>query len=86
MHCEEIEAGLIVMGSRGLGLVGRLLLGRVCKDVVHHARGPVLVVRGGEGAWPPERVIIGDGARVPARNTKRAVKFADPLVLTAGVL
>jgi nucleotide-binding universal stress UspA family protein/prolyl-tRNA editing enzyme YbaK/EbsC (Cys-tRNA(Pro) deacylase) len=66
--CEEIEAGLIVMGGRGLGSVGRLLLGSVCEGVVHHARDPVLVVRGGEEAWPPERVIIGDDGSAVARQ------------------
>ena len=45
--------GLIVMGSRELGPVGRLLLGSVCEGVVHHALDPVLVVRGAEGACPP---------------------------------
>src|SRR5215212_6308156 len=56
---EEIGAGLIVMGSRGLGPVGRLLLGSVCEGVVHDASDPLLVARG-EEAWPPQRLIIGD--------------------------
>jgi nucleotide-binding universal stress UspA family protein len=37
-----------------------MLLGSVSEGVVHHARCPVLVVRGGEEAWPPRRVIAGD--------------------------
>src|SRR5215213_4816818 len=37
---EEIRAGLVVMGSRGLGPVGRLLLGSVCEGVVHDASDP----------------------------------------------
>ncbi|HEY6751005.1 MAG TPA: universal stress protein [Rubrobacteraceae bacterium] len=57
---EEIEAGLILMGSRGLGPVKRLLLGSVAEGVVHHAPCPVLVTRGEGEAWPPERVVIGD--------------------------
>jgi len=65
---EEIGAGLIVMGSRGLGPVGRLLLGSVCEGVVHHARDPVLVVRGGDESWPPERVIIGDDGSAVAKQ------------------
>jgi nucleotide-binding universal stress UspA family protein len=45
---QEIEAGLIVMGSRGRGGVRRALMGSVSDSVVRHAHCPVLVVRGGE--------------------------------------
>ncbi len=55
---EEIGAELVLVGSRGLGAVGRLLLGSVSEGIVHHARRPVLVVRGGE--WPPGRIVIAD--------------------------
>jgi nucleotide-binding universal stress UspA family protein len=42
---EELGAGLIVMGSRGLGGVRRALVGSVSDSVVRHAHCPVLVVR-----------------------------------------
>src|ERR671914_299788 len=42
---EELGAGLIVMGSRGLGGVRRSLMGSVSDSVVRHAHCPVLVVR-----------------------------------------
>ena len=42
---EEIDAGLIVMGSRGLHGVRRSLMGSVSDSVVRHAHCPVLVVR-----------------------------------------
>jgi nucleotide-binding universal stress UspA family protein len=42
---EEIEAGLIVMGSRGQGGIRRALIGSVSDAVVRHAHCPVLVVR-----------------------------------------
>ena len=42
---EELQAGLIVIGSRGLGGVRRALMGSVSDSVVRHAHCPVLVVR-----------------------------------------
>jgi nucleotide-binding universal stress UspA family protein len=42
---EQIEAGLIVMGSRGRGGVRRALMGSVSDSVIRHAHCPVLVVR-----------------------------------------
>ncbi len=42
---EEIEAGLIVLGSRGQGGIRRALMGSVSDGVVRHAHCPVLVVR-----------------------------------------
>jgi nucleotide-binding universal stress UspA family protein len=42
---EELQADLIVMGSRGLGGVRRALIGSVSDSVVRHAHCPVLVVR-----------------------------------------
>jgi nucleotide-binding universal stress UspA family protein len=63
----QIGAGLVVMGSRDLGPVGRIALGSVSEAVIHHSRWPVLVLRGGEDAWPPERVIFGDDGSQAAR-------------------
>ena len=42
---EEIGAGLIVVGSRGLSGVRRALMGSVSDAVTRHAHCPVLVVR-----------------------------------------
>src|ERR687898_2704699 len=63
----QIGTGLIVIGSRGLGPVGLIALGSVSEAVIHHSRWPVLVLRGGEDAWPPERVIFGDDGSEAAR-------------------
>ena len=65
---EEIGAGLIVLGSRGLGPVKRLVMGSVSDGVAHGAPCPVLVMRGGPGSWPPERVILGDDGSEEARK------------------
>ncbi len=50
---EEIDAGLIVIGSRGFGGLKRALLGNVADSVVRHAHCPVLVVRPTKGASRP---------------------------------
>jgi nucleotide-binding universal stress UspA family protein len=42
---EDVGAGLIVLGSRGLGGVKRALMGSVSDSVVRHAHCPVMVVR-----------------------------------------
>jgi nucleotide-binding universal stress UspA family protein len=42
---EELGAGLIVMGSRGMGGIRRALMGSVSDSVVRHAHCPVMVMR-----------------------------------------
>ena len=44
-QAEELGAGLIVIGSRGVGGIRRALMGSVSDSVVRHAHCPVLVVR-----------------------------------------
>jgi nucleotide-binding universal stress UspA family protein len=57
---EELGVGLLVVGSRGHGRIGRILMGSHSEDIVYHAHLPVLVLRCAEDAWPPVRVVIGD--------------------------
>ena len=61
-----------MIGSRGLGAVKRLVLGSVSEGVVHTAATPVLVVRGGEQAWPPQRILVGDDGSEEARRAAEA--------------
>ena len=50
---EDIDAGLIVIGSRGFGGLRRAVLGNIADSVVRHAHCPVLVVRPTEGVSRP---------------------------------
>src|SRR5919112_3753350 len=45
---EELEVDLIVMGTRGRSVIGRVLMGSVSDSVVRHARCPVVVARSQE--------------------------------------
>ena len=42
---KDFDAGLIVMGTRGMSDFAALLIGSVAHKVIHHAHCPVLVVR-----------------------------------------
>ena len=54
---EELEAGLIAIGSRGLGRVSRMLMGNVSDSVVRHAHCPVLVARA-EAVLLPMKILV----------------------------
>ncbi|CAH8443727.1 unnamed protein product [Heterobilharzia americana] len=41
---QEQKTNLIVMGTRGLGIIGRTILGSVTNYVLHHAKTPLVVV------------------------------------------
>jgi nucleotide-binding universal stress UspA family protein len=44
-HADDVDATIIVLGSRGLGALGGLLLGSVAHKILQLASCPVLVVR-----------------------------------------
>jgi nucleotide-binding universal stress UspA family protein len=65
---DRLGVGLIVLGSRGLGTVKRLLLGSVSEGAVRLAPCPVLVMRGGHEAWPPRSIVVGEDLSEEARR------------------
>lgn len=75
---EETDAGLVVVGSRGLGRLRRKLLGSVSEGVVRHAHCAVLVVRGGCGELGPAvpLVLAVDGSRETAPATEAAAEIS----------
>jgi len=73
---EEIGAGLVVVGSRGLGPLKRALLGRVSGSVVRHAPASVLVVRDG-GHLPGTVLLALDGSEESEAATRAAVEISN---------
>lgn len=79
---EEIGAGLIAVGSRGLGGIRRALMGSVSDSVVRHAHCPVLVVRREEkreavGSSLPTKILLAtDGSEQGTLAAEVAVEIA----------
>ena len=58
-RASRMHANLVVVGSRGQGIIESMLLGSVSAEVVDHAPAPVLVARGRR----IERIVLGwDGS------------------------
>jgi nucleotide-binding universal stress UspA family protein len=74
---EESGADLIVLGARGLSAVKGWLLGSVSTAVTHHARCPVLVVKGQHSPGLRSAIIAVDGSP----DSMAAVQFFTSLAL-----
>ena len=73
---EELDAGLVILGSRGFGSLKRALLGSVSHGVVRHAHSSVLVVRGEED-HPWGRILLAvDGSREVAAAAEAAAEIS----------
>ncbi len=73
---EEIGAGLVVLGSRGLGPIRRALVGSVSSSVVRHAHCPVLVVRDGQHGLAGPIVLAVDGSEESKLATEAAAEIS----------
>ena len=82
------DAHMIVVGSRGLGGVKRLLLGSVSSGLLHHARCPVVVVRHADrpaAADGHAMIMLGiDGS--PASEAATAFAFEEASLRRADLL
>ncbi|MGW3356329.1 universal stress protein [Streptomyces bungoensis] len=74
LEIESRTASLVVVGSRGLGAFGSLLLGSTAVHLAAHGRCPVLVVRGREDPSGPVLLAV-DGS--PAGGPAVAFAFAE---------
>ncbi|MFE6870390.1 universal stress protein [Kitasatospora sp. NPDC057692] len=78
------EAGLVVVGSRGLGRFGALLIGSVAVHLAAHADCPVLIVRGRpDPAGPVLAAVDGSGVGAEALGFAFAEASARRAPLTA---
>jgi nucleotide-binding universal stress UspA family protein len=74
---EELDAGLVIVGSHGLGPFKRALLGSVSDSVVRHVNTSVLVVRGEADRLPGRVLLAIDGSKELHHATRAAVEVAD---------
>lgn len=78
-NAEELAAGLIVLGSRGLGPLRRAVMGSVSRSVLRHAHGSVLVVRGdpGEDGYLSGRILLAtDGSQEAEAASRVAIEIS----------
>lgn len=76
-QAEEIAAGLVALGSRGLGGMSRALMGSVSDSVVRHAPCPTLVVREKSLTFPTRILLATDGSEEAKLATTTAAALAE---------
>ncbi|MFI1536723.1 universal stress protein [Streptomyces anandii] len=83
LEIESRTASLVVVGSRGLGGFGSLLLGSTAVHLAAHGHCPVLVVRGTPDPVAPVLLAV-DGS--PAGESAVEFAFAEASMRGAGLL
>jgi nucleotide-binding universal stress UspA family protein len=83
---EELHAGLIVVGRRGLSPLKSLIMGSVSDGLVRRATRPVLVVSGSERNWPPTRIVIGEDFSEEAKGAAKLAAALGKLFNAEGLL
>jgi len=68
-RAEDVVADLIVVGSRGLGPIGRAVIGSVSTHLADHAPCPVLVARSPEAT----RMLLATDGTTSSRNIPRVL-------------
>lgn len=86
---EQQNASMLVVGTRGLGLLSGLLLGSISRYLLFNSRRPLVVVPSESTVNPPEleRVLVGiDRSSVAKRVVSWAAEFCADLGVPATVV
>ena len=86
---DEFDSSMIVVGTRGLGLLSGLLLGSISRYLLFTTHRPLVVVPHESGLSPPEltRVLVGlDRSPVAQRVASWAAQFCADLGVPATVV
>jgi nucleotide-binding universal stress UspA family protein len=86
---DELDASMLVVGTRGLGLLSGLLLGSISRYLLFNTRRPLVVVPSTSTLTPPEltRVLVGlDRSSIAKRVASWAARFCADLGVPATIV
>ena len=88
-NADELDASMLVVGTRGLGLLTGLLLGSISRYLLFNTRRPLVVVPSTSTLAPPEltRVLVGlDRSAVAQGVASWAARFCAHLDVPATIV